>query len=800
LGMQCQPHNDETLKTLIQTQKTDCVFYKQNISLINTIIRFINNKPRAHNVTNYTDWPLFAASNFFAHFVPHCTKLCNNDTKKDDTISCLLAFFYNQQNNHEKSYEYINLLQKSPSYKILLLKAQIYTKVKKPLPYSDLEKSLKTFLSKNNQSLDDQAIIANIASLTEDFFIESKDNLNLALKLITKFTELNNILPSIIDLVYHIESTLLNNKNPYLEEWKKKIITSQFFDKIKTHSFYDAKENYMIAQLLAINILPHPHEKMISYLIPLLNDPLLTPEGINEIKEYVGDLYYAWAESTIENKKLYLNLLDSAIQYGHNLAKNNKAIFLLKNSNDKDEIIQAIQFLEDSITDTNPAKNESLLALANAYLHYTTDTIPLNIDKAIEYLHISTSYKALEILTKIYTGKLNHLDSNITKEYSDITMALHCLSILINHNHNIIGNLCNRALCYFLCKEYDKALEDITAALNNKEINTPCGCVFKESLLRIQLPIFLKREQKNNTYTQSLKCIKQLKSLYNTQNNSVNLNNIAYIDQIICHIIEQQVTTDSAIELCSIAAESDYIDIIKNTTNSNITIEYQKNLANHLKSAAHNGNLNAQIIIFPYSFILSQLPKHEDIAASLNHSYRALSKPSIIKEKKIDHLIEFLQQLSNDGNALAYYILCYYYNNNNEITKLEAHIQEFSKATKPEYYAFDPENIMQNIIESCSSTLDKYAQRHIKTPNNGTIIHALAAFTLGSMLRFSKNIEDLVKAENYIKISRKSLTSKYKLEHYSIPARFLLGHIFYGNFIAITKKEKTSDFNKHKQE
>src|SRR4030095_192628 len=52
LGMQCQPHNDETLKTLIQTQKTDCVFYKQNISLINTIIRFINNKPRAHNVTN----------------------------------------------------------------------------------------------------------------------------------------------------------------------------------------------------------------------------------------------------------------------------------------------------------------------------------------------------------------------------------------------------------------------------------------------------------------------------------------------------------------------------------------------------------------------------------------------------------------------------------------------------------------------------------------------------------------------------------------------------------------------------
>src|SRR4030095_5304557 len=291
LGMQCQPHNDETLKTLIQTQKTDCVFYKQNISLINTIIRFINNKPRAHNVTNYTDWPLFAASNFFAHFVPHCTKLCNNDTKKDDTISCLLAFFYNQQNNHEKSYEYINLLQKSPSYKILLLKAQIYTKVKKPLPYSDLEKSLKTFLSKNNQSLDDQAIIANIASLTEDFFIESKDNLNLALKLITKFTELNNILPSIIDLVYHIESTLLNNKNPYLEEWKKKIITSQFFDKIKTHSFYDAKENYMIAQLLAINILPHPHEKMISYLIPLLNDPLLTPEGINEIKEYVGDLY-----------------------------------------------------------------------------------------------------------------------------------------------------------------------------------------------------------------------------------------------------------------------------------------------------------------------------------------------------------------------------------------------------------------------------------------------------------------------------------------------------------------------------
>jgi hypothetical protein len=123
---------------------------------------------------------------------------------------------------------------------------------------------------------------------------------------------------------------------------------------------------------------------------------------------------------------------------------------------------------------------------------------------------------------------------------------------------------------------------------------------------------------------------------------------------------------------------------------------------------------------------------------------------------------------------------------------------KFSKVTEPEYYTFDPSDIMKEIATSCSATLDKYAQIHIKTPHNGTVIHALAAFTLGSMMRFSKSTQELSKAENYINLSIKALINKFQLKHYNIPEQFMLGQICYENFIAIQKEEKRSDFDKLK--
>lgn len=796
------PHNNcthhEILHILTQAETTNPELYAKLAPLTKMIVEFITNQHNDINKQkNHTLVSQFASSDLCAQLLPYCEQAYKTNKQSNNTLLCVMALAHKNNGNYVKACNYIEKLSPPIPSTALLLKASIYVATEKELPPTELETILKQFISNKKPSHDDQETIVSLLTPCNDFFIQT-ENYALALKLIIKLTELqNHTPPALLQLTFYITKALTAMDNAYINQWLKELEASSFYDKIQDPSYYDSDTNIAAGVLLIKKKSLPNYEKIISHFTTALASDNLLPHTIHVTRIACGSLYCDWAATMHHDTEAVLRLLDQAMQYDdNNSAPYEKACFILRSSNNKDLINHALELLEEDVQKNRPTKELSQLELAHAYLNYSSDAtrlpiiqqcIPLNIDKAITYLKEHNNKKELlDCLANIFSGTSSYIDEHLREKYINLEESLTYITILINTNSNNIDYIAHRMYIYIQMDNPAKVIENIDLMLNAQDLSNASG-ITREKLLEFKIQFLLNNTPDDSAYNQALECFEQLRSY--KKNSLVTFDDSPNIQERTRYLITNKNFTNNAIDWCCLAAEAHIgADFLDSSPNPNKTTLEQKELAHYLLLAAKLGNFNAQITLLPYLGAVNYFGVDDInyLAESLNYAREALFSPhNAAQQNKITMIIQLLHQFTEEGIALAYYVLCDYYKKDTQ--QLEKTMLLFSKAQKQHHYLNNKNDIVEKITISCRDTLLDYVKPYMNQPKKRTVIQALATFTLGSMYQYS-NKEDLLNAGTlYLDIVLGPLCTTFKLAHYKQPIQTFLASRYYKDALAHEK-------------
>jgi hypothetical protein len=750
---------DNEILKILDNAKKGYSLYTKHVPLINTIIQFINKLPQKNylNDSELSALPEFSLSDLCAQLIPYCEQAYKTHKKNThEAVLYLISLYYKNKGTYAIANYYINQLPQPLSKNALLLKTEIYTALNKPLSHQEIE-IIITKLINNKVPQKNYATIASAALLSKDFFITSSTHYELALKFITKFADAPHIPSGIITLMSYVKNHLINSSDPYIDTWQKTILTPQFCNKFSDPSDYNADTNYIIANHLLTQTTLN-YEKIIAHFSAALKSKTLTDQTINEIQNKLNNMYYQGALSNKHDAKKFIALIDSAISlYNNAEARYEKAAYILENNYENQILVkEALNLLKINSKENSPMKDTSLILLGMFYLNLcpfskTTDNnkkiVPLDIKKSIKYLEKSASFTTTELLTFIYAGAISSLDIDAIKQYIDLKKAIEYATILINNNYNKFTHLLLRKNLYITNNDHINTLKDIETLLHFE--GTQLTQKIKIDLLCFKISCILEHLINNNDYNDVLICLKEYRLLCNQNDYVTDINKIFHVTAAISNIIKNNIKTDSAIELCCLAAEGKLLE--KELLNSSSN-DYHIDLLNYFISAAKESNIDAQLIIMPYWVAVNKTKDTtiltEEYTDYLYYAHTALTDTNLsTKTRIIDPLISCLYDSTKIGFALPYYILCNYYKNNTkEFNNL---LILFNQATIQFYQPQDTKNIIHKICSSCIDTLNKYAIRYAKNPEKANPINTLATLTLASMLQYSNDISHLMRAIAY---------------------------------------------------
>jgi len=745
----------ELLKILAHHEQQLPTFFNQ-FSLINIILQFIHKQPyqKGKDPLTFANLLEYAQSNIGKKLIPYCASAISEykpTNKIPKTISLLMALYYKHQKNYELAKDSIDQLKPPLFNKKLLLKTKIYNNLGTALPYTEIKHLIEKFIHDKQLFKKDFLTIALAALCSKHHFIDLK-NYNTALKLITQFFGTKSIPSPIISLLVDIEQHLINTNDPYLALWQKELSLYTPYDMFEHASSYNTKTNIIIGHYLEQQTNLN-YEKIIHHYEKAIQDITLSKEAITLLQEKLSNLYYQWSQSLKNDPSTSLLLLEKAISLSDNpQARYEKAAHIFFNNlNNQDLIKEALLLLEKNTTTENVKKDDSLILLAHYYLDFCfsniIQTVPqsaLDITKALTYLKQSTSLKAIEYLIALYTGAAIKLDDEISKKYIDLEQAIDYTTMLINQNYNMFNNIIRRHTLYTQNNDYQNALKDIETLLERKDpqLNTN----IKTCLLHEKTTIIFEHLINNDDYQQALTSFKKLIKLYNQQNYPININDFRFALETVCYITENNIITDSAIELCAFVAGIEYL-----TGNSNISHSYRHNLLQYLATAANNYNIDAQLIIAPYWNGVGQekdsTTNTNNFIAYLTHAHTALTHKNLLTKKRhLEPIIHYLNFLVHDGASPAHYILCDYYKNDQK--KFNENLILFSQAPQQRYF-HEATVIVQKACNSCIDTLNEYVDRYLENPETADVPDFIATLTLGAMFLYNDNINQLKQAITY---------------------------------------------------
>ncbi len=788
--------NDVIINIIQNAQRCMPKFYITKNSLIFHIIQCINNLLTKNELINTFDLKIlrkYALRHFFSLLLPYCEQAYKtNKNNKSETISYLLAFYYFKNEKYGIAHYFIDQLQSVPE-NMLLLKTKIYTAHNKALSPAELcilmEKMIvdKSLINNNTFMKHIKNTIAHAALLAKDFFIISPQHYEFARKLIIHYGELESVPTDIVLLTLFINDHLTANNNSYLDIWNKTLNESQFYNKLMDATYYNPSINYKIAQLLfAQKDIYHHYEKTISHFNAAINNPHLSPADKSNIEKCCSELYYNWALSKIDDENEHFRLLDIAItQYNNKFARNEKAKYIILCKRDITLLQEAQELLLKNIQEHGTITGDAAILMAHCHLHGALMEIPpqegiteifsFDIDKAIEYLIKSQEPMAQEILAIIYSGIAPGLSSSHKEKYINYEQTMHYTNILLNINYRLPEILMMRNYIYCKFNQPDHALNEINKYLLIE--NSPIDNDGINALLMNTFNFIFDFTFKDNDYHHAITCFEMRYKLYEKNNLHLRFNTIEKTQEHTAKILNDNITTDSAIKWCCLAA----FDECFQHNNQNPTITYDKSLLlNYLYTAAKGENIDAQRALLPY------LIKHSNSIITINTTllYDALyyvhkeliHHNSIKKTKEIDILIQQLQTLIKAGYATACYIYLNYCKHDTK--EFEDTLIMFSKVQIPIFYINDKYSLMQEITDSCNDIFNKYAQEcihsSIKLPLN-----IIATIIFASMLMCSENAEKLKLAIKYFESVLKALVNNLHLPYYKNIIQLLLSETYY---------------------
>ncbi|HEX4069168.1 MAG TPA: hypothetical protein VHX42_03645, partial [Candidatus Babeliales bacterium] len=698
-----------------------------------------------------------------SQLVPYCEhKISTNNTTPSDEIYYLVALYHVQHKQYERASHYIDKI-KNITNDILLLRAEIYTRAEKSLSHEELEVIFKLYV--NRQELLTQKdiwLLTHLFAQSSDFFIQTQ-KYKLALTLIQKVMNYDEISAIIIGLAYHIERYLIQSKHPYFTHWRKKLVDIGFYTNIKNPSHYSGIQNYTIGHLLTKEIATY--ETIITHLEAALKSQELSPDTITETQKLCAQHYYNWALTIKDNKadtELCLSLLNKAVTYDNSdEMRLEKAIYTLNMCTDKDLVNNALQTLEiiaqidNSINNPSATAIKARLMLGTTYCHYydncARSTIPFNIDKAMFYFNGQTLGKSLLIyLMKIFRGKCEHINTAIKEKYINPLKELECIDYLLNLETHPLD---------------------------------------KEKCLARKVELLLAGTLEDSTYDHILECFKQTKL---NNNSLISFDKFPVLHEHTRHLVTSNNMTEKAIEWCWFAANSIMSHIRMNPKPSpNEPTEEQKDLAHYLFKAAKMNNLSAQMILLPYYTMIGYHIFEKDSDEALNCTYTALLNPHVTTEKlELDLLINFLIQYVETGNFLPYFILCDHYKNNPQ--ELEKLMKVFSKAENYTNSLNDTTDTIDKIILSCKSTFMPYVNNYWNK-KNPSLIDTLGTLTYGAMLAHSNDKYMLENATAWLTATYDLCTKKFNLSQLKNPIHTLLASTYYKRALPDENNTKKTD-------
>lgn len=791
-----QNRQDTELYTILdQAEKNNPDLYTQYAPCTKIIVDFIDNKhDELDKQKNYTPLSEYVSSDLCQQLIPYCEQAYKKNKHTNNAISYIIALNHKNNGNYRKACEYIETLSHPLSHAALSLKAHIYSAIEKTLPESELASIFKSFINTKKASSDEHNTILSLIMSSNGFFIQT-NNHALAIKLIAKLSnELPNTPREAIQLAFFIANNLIATKNSSLNGWKQELKSCQFYQKFADPSCYDGNTN--VAAGLLLHTTPN-HEKSISYFIAALDSKELLTETTEIAQKTISKLYYEWATTITNDKELCLNLLNKAMQYDNTAKIRYKtAICILQNSNEHNLITQALQLLEENIKQNCPEKTFSQIALAQAYCHYSPiaaqqpilqQCIPLDIDKGISYLKEHNQEKELlKALTSICAGESLYIPNHLSEKYKNIPTALEYITILINNEPNNIDYISLRLQLHEQIKQFDKALNDINCMLNAPDLSNTRG-ITKEILLLKKIDLLLSNIIDDTIYDQLFECFKQLDSC--KEKSMVNLTSLSPIQKHTDYLIVNEIMTDNAIEWCCYMADS----IITSSITDPMpfaTSHEKEEFTFYLFSAAEKGNVRAQLSLLPYLHAVYVAdPTTEYFILALKYAHNALSNPIDTQNKKYTtRLIAELEKLTQQGIALACYILCDYYKK--DAQKFEKTIGLFNQSKNQIHHLENITDTIKKICSSCRDILLKYVDHYVKNPKKGSLCDAIATFMLGSMYQYSDSEEMLTAASIYLGVAKEGLCNKFKLQQYLLPIHSFIGNTYYKKAIL---EEKTND-------
>lgn len=798
-----EARESEIITILNEAQKENLEFYNKHACLITTLLKYIYNEPYALSQKHYNVAPQFSTSHVCQQLLSHCEQSLKKNKIKDDKIIYLLSLIHHHSNNNNLARHYIDMLSpQTMSLDMLETKIKIYTSLKKHLLHQDLESLFKMFLNDKRKFFNKGEMIQNIIGYNlSNFFIETNAQTIARNFIVALVAEHQTITKKIVHFVYTTTKKFTDTKDPHLNQWLKTLDSCQFYNKLKDPIEYDADTNMAIGLLLTKKN-PKPYEKIFSYFNQA-NSQSTSWLMDNPKKLSYAMLYREWAASMAHDEKTFFDLIDKAIMYDSSgMAKHEKGIFILQNSNDQNLINLALELFEDNIKKNTQAKELSQLEIAYAYLNKINDAqrlpilsklIPRNINKAIKYLEsLDNNEEALQLLAHLFSGLCSSMKEEEYAAYIDYDKALHYVNILLTLKKNNINYLMLRVYIYKKQNKLEEALSDIDYLLNT----TNDTDIIKENLLSTKISLLLDKELNKNTSKQIIQLDQQLRTYYKTvmlideYSTAKNYTNL---------LIQNDDMSPHAIEWCCLVARSNIHSGKKKLTSN----QEQKKLGFYLLTAAQRYNLDAQLIALPYLVHYKDSPELL-INTSLIYAYEALCNP-LHNEKKQDTsiLLDFLQESSNDGDTRAYYILCDYHKNNPE--KFEQTILSFSQAQTQFHFLYEDNDMINKIYTNTRDIFLTYVSRYINSTsatskNNKTkitkqpLLDALATFTLGAMCLCSSKQDLLDRGAFYLNLV-KDLPNTFKLTHFQKIINLLLAETYYRNVSEIGEDKKIINVN-----
>ena len=241
--------NNEFLATLTRAEEQNPQLFRNHACVIKFIVHFILRKPYAAKQKMYDLLNAFASSDLCSQLVSYCEQACSTTAEQSNEIISLMALAHQHNGDHDKACDLMNKLSQPTPTPALWLKTAIYAAAQKSLSDADLETIFRLYSNNKKPSAPEQETILSLITTSPDFFIRTK-NYSLALKLITKFSELHTMPPATIQFAYHITQYLTETSDPYLKQCHNELNASQFYKKIQEPSVYDPEINNMICIFL----------------------------------------------------------------------------------------------------------------------------------------------------------------------------------------------------------------------------------------------------------------------------------------------------------------------------------------------------------------------------------------------------------------------------------------------------------------------------------------------------------------------------------------------------------------------